>query len=248
MNPDQEKESPGEPQYKEGLYHILKTQYYSALLCFKESAQSQYPASYLYLQSLYYKGLGVPILLSEAEHWELLIKQSFEWFKSKATSNDPDGLYNLGYCYLFGVGVKKDEKEGVKYISFSAERGYAFAQSLLAFCYQTGVVVDTDYSKAFRYYELSADQGHSFAQFSLGLCYKNSYGVDRNTVEMIRYFKISAEQGCPSAQYELGICYDSGAGVPPDIREAIRYFSMAAAQEHLFSKSILYRYIKKIPL
>ena len=58
---------------------------------------------------------------------------------ARAESGDPAAENSLGYHYAFGVGVKHDDKEALKWLTASASSGFAPAQVNLAYLYEKGL-------------------------------------------------------------------------------------------------------------
>ena len=54
------------------------------------------------------------------------------WFLLSATQRHPAGQYNLGRVYYYGLGIKKNYKEAVKWWRLSAEQQCEQAQIDLA--------------------------------------------------------------------------------------------------------------------
>ena len=72
--------------------------------------------------------------------------------------------YNLGQCYKYGKGVKKDEAKAFECYKKSAEKGNADAQFEFGCCYDKGIGTDINRVKAFELYKEAADKGYSKAQ------------------------------------------------------------------------------------
>ena len=68
-------------------------------------------------------------------------------------------LNNLGYCYQFGIGKKKDEFKALEIYFKSAEGGYPGAQNNLGYCYQNGIGIEKDEKEAFEWYSKAANEG-----------------------------------------------------------------------------------------
>jgi len=224
---------PGEDAYREGLKYLLLTQFIKSLPYFKESAKQGYPAAYLYLQSLYCKDL-IPCEINEAPHWNDKVTETFQWFEDQAQQKgDSDSIYNLGYCYLNGVGTSINEQKGFSYYCKAAEQGYVLAQSALGVCYEFGLGVVSDFTKAFMYYSISAEQGVVYSQYRLGYCYGRGLGIEQNSCLQVKYYKLAADQGYSNSQLEVGDFYRYGQhGVKVDLSEAIRYYILAAEQKN----------------
>src|ERR1043166_4628155 len=80
-----------------------------------------------------------------------------EYFESlDRTSNNQIAelveLNNLGYCYQFGIGTRKNEFKAFELYLKSAEGGNSCAQNNLGYCYQNGIGVIKNEGKAFKWY------------------------------------------------------------------------------------------------
>ena len=84
----------------------------------------------------------------------------------------PDSLYKLGDSYF----DQKNYELAYKYISKSAEDGYALAQNLFGYMYANGLGVTKDEEIAVEWYKKAADQGLAKAQYNMNCNTKNEYG------------------------------------------------------------------------
>ena len=152
-----------------------------------------------------------------------------EWRKS-AEQGDADAQSHLGFQYLMGEGVPKDDVEGAKWVSKAAEHGHANAQLNLGSCYSDGRGVPMDKKEAFIWYSKAANQGNADAQFLLGACYLKGEGVPKDDAVAVRWLSKSAEQGQVLAQLNLGVCYGKGTGTPKDVKVGVKWMMKAAEQ------------------
>ena len=60
--------------------------------------------------------------------------------------------------YDFGLGVKENDKEAVKWYRMAAEQGNAKSQYSLGIAYEQGNGVTRDLNEALKYYRLAAEQ------------------------------------------------------------------------------------------
>ncbi|RIB30491.1 kinase-like domain-containing protein [Gigaspora rosea] len=97
-----------------------------------------------------------------------------------ADMNDPEGIYRLGYCYEYGIGVEKDERRAFTYYQKSAEMNNSNGIYQVGYCYYLGIGVDVDKHKAFTYYLKSAEEGNSMGIWKTAICYKYGIGVEEN--------------------------------------------------------------------
>ena len=197
-------EVPGETAYIQGLQAYHHARYHEAKVLFEEAAAQAYPAAYLWLGRLYQQnGLIGPKNEILSAQWYQKVQSTIDWFHTQAQTGRPDAQSNLGWCYLFGMGVEENEAEAVRYYRLAAEQGDADAQFDLGVCYLFGMGVEENEAEAVRYYRLAAEQGHADAQFDLGMCYAKGKRVEKNEAEAVRYYRLAAEQGHPAAQTQL---------------------------------------------
>jgi TPR repeat protein len=58
-------------------------------------------------------------------------KAAFFWFKRAAVQNDPKAQKQLAFCFLQGIGVKKDTKKALKWLYLAAKNGDEEAKQLI---------------------------------------------------------------------------------------------------------------------
>jgi len=87
--------------------------------------------------------------------------EAFSLFKQAADTGSSLGQYNLGSCYMDGVGVKQNASKAVFWYSLAARGGLAVAQTKLGLCYYRGVGVEQNKWQALNWFQLAAKQGYS---------------------------------------------------------------------------------------
>ena len=151
-----------------------------------------------------------------------------------AEQGNAGGQYTLGGMYLEGVGVPKDEVEGVRLFRLAAEQGHGGAQFAVGNLYRDGRGAPQDDVEAVRWFRLAAAPEQEFyvhAQDFLGLMYGEGRGVAQDHVESVRWHRLAAEQGLARAQYNLGVMYVNGEGVPQNNVRAYVWWSVALGLE-----------------
>ncbi|RIB21384.1 hypothetical protein C2G38_1106981 [Gigaspora rosea] len=87
----------------------------------------------------------------------LKIETNDEWaskLSAKIIENPcVDETYELGYFYLHGINVEKDEFKAFAQFEKSANMGYAEGINFLGYCYEYGIGVEKNENKAFTYYQ-----------------------------------------------------------------------------------------------
>ena len=81
----------------------------------------------------------------------------------KASNGDAESQYDLGFRYLIGRGVPKDDKHAVEWFRKAAEQGDATAQFNLGAMYADGKGVPKDDVLAYMWSNLAAASGYEAA-------------------------------------------------------------------------------------
>ena len=79
----------------------------------------------------------------------------------------PDAQVKLGYCYIKGIGVFKDETQAVVWYRKAAIQGNDRGEYALGFAYEHGLGVAADTAMANFFYNQAALQGNSDAKAAL---------------------------------------------------------------------------------
>lgn len=97
-------------------------------------------------------------------------------------------LVRLGYLYLAGNGVVKDEKAAAQAFRQAADLGNAIGQNALGNAYRRGEGVAQDPAAALLWHRASASQGYVWGEFNLAIAYKDGAGVTVDAREARRWF------------------------------------------------------------
>jgi len=133
-------------------------------------------------------------------------------------------------CPLCRTKYPTSKEETIERLRPWAEKGKAWAQSVLGDRYYLGKGVDQSYQQARELYELAANQGNAVAQFNLGTMYHEGQGVDQSYERAAEYCEAAAMQGHAQAQFNLGCLYVQGEGVEQS-REIAREWLLKAAEQ-----------------
>lgn len=223
---------PGEEDFQAGEKCYKVIQFKAAFALFRKAAERDHPLALLRLGLLYDRGQGVTKDPSQAKQIWSKLGKFISQLTALSAEDNAEAQCNLGECYLYGAGVTKDEREGMRYLHLAAAQKHADAQFLLAFYYFTGRGVTKDVYQGVHYCRLAADQGNAAAQCNMGVVYlTGGNGVEKDEREAVRYFRLAAVQEHAAGQYQLGQCYWFGwGGLAQDKQEAVRYFRQAAKQ------------------
>lgn len=169
----------------------------------------------------------------------LIYGQSFDDVLKAAKGGDAAAQGYIGYCYLNGNGVSKDEKLAFEWFSKSATQGNPEAQYFLGGMYLYGIGTSKNEIMAFKWLSKSATQGFSEAQFQLAFCYHNGIGTSKNHENAFMWYLKSAEQGNVNAQFQIGCMYSNGIGIEANEVESFRWNRMAAEAGHATAQANL---------
>ena len=161
--------------------------------------------------------------------------EAFKQFLPDADKGDFRSQYYVGYLYLYGLGVTKNEPKALEYIQASADQEYDTAQALLGFLYDEGRLVPLDKKKAISYYKKAADRGNTSALLNLGLAYYKGEGVAKNdqmAIEMLEQVPLDQQ---PMAGRYLGEVYLSNPALPDRYQKAVNAYSSSAKNKDIGS-------------
>ena len=135
-------------------------------------------------------------------------------------------------CIMCRTVSAKSAEEQTERIRRWADKGKAWAQSMLGREYADGEDVEQSDQQAAELYGLAERQGYAVAQFNLGNFYREGQGVDQSNERAAEYYEAAARQGHSNAQYNLGLMYSQGQGVDQNDKKAAEYYEAAARQGH----------------
>jgi uncharacterized protein len=127
-------------------------------------------ALFLLATPLLVQALGDPQALAayQAKNY----REAMRLYKPLAAQGDSEAAYYVARMYEKGEGVRKDEREVVKWYRKSADGGYAPAQYRVAVGYAYGFAgLPKDQDEATKWLRRSAEGGHKKAQKILSKAY-----------------------------------------------------------------------------
>ena len=153
-------------------------------------------------------------------------KRVLKWLTLGASNADAESAFRLGKTYIGGGwGIKKDPKEGEKYLLQAARDGSAAASTKLGLMYLKGDSVSKDEAKGMLLLQGAAVNGNAEAKRYLK---ENTKKTDWERVSKIQWVLAAAEQGDVEAQARLGAIYSSSQQA--NYQEALEWYKKAASQ------------------
>ena len=113
-----------------------------------------------------------------------------------------------------------------------AERGKAWAMTIIAQNYGIGRGVQKSHKTARLWYGRAAEQGHAQAQYYLAIMHREGKGGPMSLEQARVWYGRAAEQGDAEAQCNLAIMHYSGEGGPVSMDQARVWCGRAAEQGH----------------
>lgn len=166
--------------------------------------------------------------------WAAAIRE----FQPLAAAGHVQAMSRLGHLTLNGVGIAKNETEGMRLITAAAEKGDARAQNTLGGAYFLGRGLPRDIDRALIWLSRAADQGQPNALNNLGQMYFVGNGLTKDETKALDYLRRAADQGITSSWETIGIAYWHGRGVAQNRTEAVRWLKKAAERGHMVAQNL----------
>jgi hypothetical protein len=140
--------------------------------------------------------------------------EAIEYYEIAAIMNNAQAINNLGYCYLYGRGISKDEKKAILYFEIAAKQNNIDALYKIGTFYLSGTVVEKDNNLALYFLNRATDeileQKREIIEFP-SLCYTlaNEYMKDIDNYSLIEIYDllINAKDGYEYEIEENGATY-----------------------------------------
>ncbi|KAI7901603.1 uncharacterized protein BX663DRAFT_487327 [Cokeromyces recurvatus] len=154
----------------------------------------------------------------------------------------------IGFCYEFGLGVKKNYKQAERYYRDGAGQNDSFSMLRLRFLNEYGAPnikmslleslfwknqLKNKYDAIQWIFYGAAVHNHPAAQYVLASCYMDGICVAHDESLAFHWYKASAKQLNPQAQCMVAYCYHDGVGTKRELKKAITWFFKAAEQNDL---------------
>jgi len=159
-------------------------------------------------------------------------KDAYGKLKRLAESGNPDGQFQFGLLFEYGMGTEKDHDAARQWYQKAADQDHTAAIAALGACLQFGAGGPKDIPKAIELYNKAARRGNALALNFLGECYFGGKGVEVDKQRGVTLVKMAARQDLPAAITNHGWVLASGALGDPDIEHGSKLYYRAAALGH----------------
>lgn len=175
----------------------------------------------------YIKGI-IEVILTKDEVTVQQTIQQLESLNQQVSKENLEIVWILGFCYLTGAGVAKNEEQSAVYFRAGLEHRYMFAYWGLGRVYFDGKNKNEKY--ATELFQLGANLGEAMEQCTLGVCLYKGLGVEVNVEKAVKYVQLSSEQTYAYGQFWLGEFFRRGIGVQKNLIQALELYNLAANQ------------------
>lgn len=149
--------------------------------------------------------------------------QAFLWTKAVAEQGDAEYEYILSQMYWKGTGTSQDTDAMMKWMTKSANHGFAPAMENLGYLnYMCGY-----YDKAIPLLKGALEKGDVTSNYLLGKAYLGGHGVEQDYAKGISHLRAAVKAEIIPAYKELAYYFAYGRGVKQDLKEAHRLIDIA---------------------
>lgn len=179
------------------------------------------------------------ILAANAHNLNTPAVEDYQRYQKYAEKGDYAFQYLLANEYFNHA----EDELAMKWLTRSAEAGFAVAQADLGKIYIEGDVVEPDLKKATQYLNKAAAQQHAQAQYDLAQLYLGGQGVTKDLGIAKGLLELAGQQKHEEALTRLGEMYENGQGVTKNYKMAADYYLQAAKAVNPGEMAPSYKYL-----
>lgn len=147
---------------------------------------------------------------------------------------------NIGACFAEGLGVPRDHRLALKWLTLAAEAGDPVGERNYAAFHMQGMEgKDADYGIAAEYYRRAAEKGDAPAQDMLSWMLVEGEVMPADPVEARRWAEHAAEAGIAASMTRLGMLYHNALGIERDPARAVFWWTRAARKDDADAQAML---------
>ena len=135
---------------------------------------------------------------------------------------------NVGACFTEGLGVERDPKLALQWLSLAAAAGDAVGQRNCAALYFKGEGVEQDYARALELYRTAAEQDDGAAQDMLSWMLLEGEVAEPDYVAARHFAELAAAHGIAASMTRLGMIFHNALGVERDPAKAVDWWRRGA--------------------
>jgi len=147
----------------------------------------------------------------------------------------------LGYCYYYGIGVKKREKKAIDLFQNGCIAGDSMAFYAMGVLNFRADKID----KAVTLLSKAANLGNTGATLWLAVCYQFGYGVEKNAKKTFKLISSAAKSGNEDAEGCLPLFFVNGIGTTKNERKAFELLHRSSARGNALASCMLALWYKE---
>lgn len=164
---------------------------------------------------------------------------AFKILDAMADDGDIDAMYEVGYCYSKGIGVKKDKKTAMDIFKHAANKGDGLSACTLGNIYAQ----KKQFDHALKWYLRGVELGNLRAMEQLAaIYYEGNEGIAKDDEKAIAMNLKAIEQGSGLAASNLAYLYETRG----DLDEALKWWNKAIELGFEKAKSYLEKLEDKV--
>lgn len=157
-------------QYELGLYYYFEKNYNEAQYWLKKALENNQIESIYYLAMIEKNGY-----IDQPN-----IEQYFKYLKEGAAIKTLNCVYEIGKCYLFGIGTEINEKEAFRHFLYAGINEHPIACYHLGEICFNGKIVDKNYEEAYIWFEKSYRNKYAPALYHLSIMTLQGLGTEQD--------------------------------------------------------------------
>lgn len=125
-------------------------------------------------------------------------------FKQLGRAGNLDGMVATGVCLVEGLGVQRDDTEGVRWLKQASEKGSAQGLYELGTLVYVGTAgLEEDEQAAYSFFQQAAEQEHPAAIFMVADCLLEGVGCKQDQAKAVPLLRVAADLGHRGARQHL---------------------------------------------
>lgn len=160
---------------------------------------------------------------------------AYQWYSKAASQEHIHACARIGYCYLFGYGVEKDEMQAYEVLLDAAQKNCSFAQNWLGVMLSSDNIVSKTFQKAyqskdeaFKWLLMAVEYNYYEAYYHLGEIYRKGVIVERDRQQAAKWYLEGAQKGNVDCQLQIGFWHQKGIEVNQDYAKALYWYMQGA--------------------
>lgn len=158
------------------------------------------------------------------------------WYAKGVKEGSTCAMNNLGYMYMQGAGVQKDNSSAFALFQLSAEKGDPEGAFAAGYMTERGWGTEYNVRRAFGFYAMAAEKGYAPAENAVGTMFESGAGVEKSYEKAFKWYELAARDGDLNALYNLADKYRQGKGTAQDNGKAFELFGQAARKGNAYAQ------------